>query len=84
MNQHHVALFYMIRFLDEGEGREALEEGSGGIEGGDGGGDEGGFRGGDGGVFGVGGCAEPDYTGGGGEVGSGGEEDGGGGFAAED
>lgn len=40
--------------------------------------------GGDGGVFGVGGCAEPDYAGGGGEVRVVGEEDGGGAFAAED
>lgn len=40
--------------------------------------------GGDGRVFGVGGCAEPDYAGGGGEVRVVGEEDGGCAFAAED
>lgn len=75
-----------MRFLDQGECGEGLEEGSAGGGEGDGRWGFDGVEGGDGGVLGVGACGgHVDDAVAGGEVGGGrGGEDGAGGFFAED
>jgi len=86
VHKHPVALLDGVGFADQRQGRETLQEGSGGDFGRQVGGDLGGFGGGRGGVFGVGCFGEADYAVAGLEVvgfaGTGGD-DGAFGFAAE-